>query len=67
MRVRSLVAVLWLTMLASPVYAMDMQQAWQAAHTKDLLFSAACAGAEAGRSKRDQARTQAATSQCHGG
>lgn len=56
MRVRSLAAAVWLTIIASPVSAMDLQQAWQAAQTKDPQFSAARAGADAGRSKLDQAR-----------
>lgn len=56
MRVRYIASVFWLALLASPAYAMDLQQAWQAALTKDPQFSAARAGADAGRSKIEQAR-----------
>lgn len=56
MRVRSIGITLLLALLASPAYAMDLQQAWQAAQTKDPQFSAARAGAAAGQFKIDQAR-----------
>jgi outer membrane protein len=56
MRVRFMLSVVWLALLVSPAHAMDLQQAWQAAQTKDPQFSAARAGAAAGQFKIDQAR-----------
>ncbi|MGZ8984652.1 MAG: TolC family outer membrane protein [Methylotenera sp.] len=45
-----------LAVSSSSAYAIDLLDSWHAAQTKDPVFSAARAGAEAGKKKNDQAR-----------
>lgn len=56
MRVKQLSIALWLALSAHSVCAMDLLDAWHAAQSKDPQFSAARAGAEAGKKKTDQAK-----------
>jgi outer membrane protein len=50
------VAFSGLALSPQSVMAMDLLEAWHAAQTKDPVFSAARAGAEAGKKKNDQAK-----------
>jgi len=55
-RSRSVFAALLLASTSCSAYAVDLMDSWQAAQSKDPNFSAARAGAEAGKKKNDQAK-----------
>ncbi|MDX1915982.1 MAG: TolC family outer membrane protein [Methylophilus sp.] len=54
-QLRSVLATFFLV-YGSNAYATDLMDAWHAAQAKDPIFSAARAGAEAGKKKSDQAK-----------
>lgn len=54
-QMRSAILALFLASTSS-AYAADLMDAWHAAQSKDPSFSAARAGAEAGKKKKDQAK-----------
>ncbi|OIR17794.1 outer membrane protein TolC precursor [mine drainage metagenome] len=56
MHLKQLSIALLLALSANSVHAMDLLDAWRAAQSKDPQFSAARAGAEAGKKKIDQAK-----------
>ncbi len=56
MRLKQLSIALLLAFSAHSAFAMDLLDAWHAAQSKDPAFSAARAGAEAGKKKNDQAK-----------
>lgn len=53
---RSTIVALLLAATSSSAYAVDLLDSWHAAQAKDPTFSAARAGAEAGKKKNDQAK-----------
>ncbi len=55
-RLRACILALMLAVSSGSAYAIDLLDSWHAAQTKDPLFSAARAGAEAGKTKNDQAK-----------
>ncbi len=56
MRLRCCAIAMLLAISSNSVYAIDLLDSWHAAQTKDPTFSAARAGAEAGKKKNEQAK-----------
>jgi outer membrane protein len=56
MRLRCYAIAMLLAASSNSAHAIDLLDAWNAAQTKDPTFSAARAGAEAGKKKNDQAK-----------